>query len=122
MMDEEYEDSDVNKLINFLTNEGAIEVVGVDETGDFIYNLTFKCKELFPEFFEEHFSHVNTLAFSLWQKGIIEMKFDEDKGPMVMMKSVEYTQSMLNKVEPDEKVFLENMLRNYHQNNNKWYN
>ncbi|MFZ9242576.1 MAG: hypothetical protein ACO295_05130 [Sediminibacterium sp.] len=124
MISEEYEDSEesrTDKVINFLLEKGAIELVGVDKTGDFVYCLTPKCKEIFPELFEEHFSHVNEIAFQLWQKGLIEIRFEEE-GPLVMLKNVEETKKILDTVDPEERVFLENMLRNHDMENNGWYN
>lgn len=110
MINEEDSDKDI---FEYLLEVGAIEIQGYDSISDnFTYNLTQKCKELFPELWEEHFKHVNDLSFTLWQKGIVEMKFDEN-GPLVMIKDIENAKKIKDTLPEDERMFIENILHRY---------
>jgi hypothetical protein len=111
--EDEYSDEEVNDLIAYLIQEGALEVHGYHEKADsFIYRITPKMKEIMPTMFEEHFKFINDIAFGLWNKGYIEIKFDE-KGPLVMLiPDLDYDEIM-DKVSEEEMYFLENMINYY---------
>lgn len=101
-----------NYVIEKLIEMGALELIGFDQqSNQFTYGLTPKCEELFPELWEEHFKFVNEMAFDLWKKGIVEMQFDSDGTPMVML-----TQKALNikdSLPDDERFFIQNLLEKH---------
>jgi hypothetical protein len=104
---EEY-DSIVSKLIEM----GVLEVVGYDSiSGQITYNITPECEHLLPELWQEHFKFVNELAFQMWSEGLIEMNFDKDGTPMVMLKPE--TVAIKDTLPDDKRVFIENMLNRY---------
>lgn len=110
MTDENDEEKD---FMDYLLETGAIEIYGVESsTGEFLYRMTPKMRELVPALYEEHFNYINQMAFDLWQKGYIEMKFEE-KGPLVMLIEGLNYDEILNKVTYPEKIFLENMISLY---------
>lgn len=111
MINDEFEEA--NNFIDFLVENGAIEVQGIDpNTGEFLYTMTPKMKELVPELYQEHFNFINQMAFDLWQKGYVEIKFEE-KGPLVMLvKDLDYKE-VLDRVSYEERLFLENMINLY---------
>lgn len=102
-------DDDYAELIGKLLELGALEITGFDsKTQQITYNLTPKCEEILPELFEEHFKFVNELAFKLWNDGLVEMAFDKDGTPMVML-----TQEAVDKKDmlpDDERFFIENLI------------
>lgn len=109
-MTPEYEE-DMDRIISDFIERGLIEIHGVDSvTGDITYRLTEKCKKEYPELFQEHFSFVNQLAFDLWEKGYIEMKFDYDGSPMVMLKDLDYINDVFPKINAEERNFIDNMI------------
>jgi hypothetical protein len=80
-------EEEYNNLIAKLIEIGALEITGYDSISDqFTYNITPECEELLPELWEEHFKFVNQLAFEMWSDGLIEMSFDKNGTPMVMLK------------------------------------
>lgn len=111
--EDNYSDDEISNLISYLIEQGALEVHGYHErAGSFIYRITPKMQEVMPEMFEEHFKFINEVAFGLWNKGYIEIKFDE-KGPVVMLiPGLDYDEVM-EKVNEDEMYFLENMIDYY---------
>jgi len=110
MFDFEEED-----LMSKMLELGLVEIHGMDPiTNEITYILTEKCKELFPELFEEHMSHVNQIAFDLWKKGYIEMTFDADGVPLVMLrKDIDYYNNAFKEMNLDEITFIQNMLNHY---------
>ena len=112
-------DEDYPDIIEQLIEMGALEVVGYDAKSDQItYGLTPKCQELFPELFDEHFKFINELAFKLWTDGHIEMVFDTDGVPMVMVKDFEHIMNIKDTLPDEERFFLENLIYK-HDNNMK---
>jgi hypothetical protein len=65
-------------VLQMLVDEGALEIISIDEDGEPIYKVTEKCKEIFPELFYSHISEVNNIAFDLWNLGVIEIQFNEE--------------------------------------------
>jgi hypothetical protein len=114
LFDDEISDQDLTNIIAQLLEMGVLEIRGYDSiSNQFTYNITPRCKELYPELFEEHFKMINDLAFKLWSKDLIELTFDKDGVPMVMPKNIEYTRSVMYALPEDERFFLENLLDKY---------
>ena len=110
-MKDSYED-DKKDLMEHLLEIGAIEITGYDSISDqFTYNITPACEHLVPDLWEEHFKTVNELAFAMWNKGLIEMNFDNDGTPMVMLK--EETVNIKDSLPDEERFFIENLLRKH---------
>lgn len=110
MMDD-FTEEEYSDLIQKLIDIGALEVVGFDEkSNQFTYGLTPKCQEILPELFDEHFKMINELAFKLWNDGHIEIMFDKDGIPMVMIKDVEHVMNVKDTLPDEERYFLENLL------------
>jgi hypothetical protein len=109
MIDDEYEES-IDRIIAQFLEDGIIEIHGFDNISEQItYRLTAKAKQVLPELFEEHLAFVNQLAFDLWEKGYIEMKFELDGSPMVMLKDLNYEADVYPHINEEERFFIENM-------------
>ena len=110
------ENQTVTKDFIILIDIGVLELVGFDEkSGQFTYGLTPKCQELLPELFDEHFKMINELAFKLWSDGIIELIFDSEGIPMVMIKDIEETLKIKDTLPDEERYFLENLIYKHQQ-------
>jgi hypothetical protein len=110
-MMEQFDDDEANFFMEMLLEHGLIEIYGVDPiTEDITYTMTQKCQELMPELFQEHMNHINQLAFDLWEKGYIEMTFDKEGTPLVMLKDLDYEKDVFPSISFDEINFIQNML------------
>lgn len=77
--------SDEENLIDDLILEGALEIAGIDsKTGEFLYSVTPKMKDIMPDLYEEHLQTVNREIMALWEKGFVDMDFNEDN-PIVRL-------------------------------------
>lgn len=115
MENNEASEEEVNSLIEFLIQEGALEVLGFDGVSEsFTYKLTDKCKEIYPELYQSHYSHVGEIAMSLWQKEAIDIIFNES-GPTVGMtvEQFDYAKNNLNSFNDDERLFLDAIIGRY---------
>jgi hypothetical protein len=98
-------------FMELLLEHGLIEIYGVDPiTKEITYTMTAKCQEVMPELFQEHLNHINQVAFDLWEKGYIEMNFDENGTPLVMLKPLDYEKDVFPLINYDEVNFIQNML------------
>jgi len=110
-MMEEFEEREIDRVISDFVERGLIEIHGVDPlTGDITYRITERCKEEYPELFKEHSSFINQMAFDLWEKGYIEIKFDQDGSPMAMLKDLDYEKDVFPKIGVEERYFIQNMM------------
>ena len=65
-----------DELIKNLILQGALEVAGVDsETGEFLYAITSKMKDVMPDMYEDHLKTVNRDLLNLWEKGYVNIDF-----------------------------------------------
>lgn len=62
-----------------MLDSGSLEVIENLGKEEPFYRVTEKCKELFPKIYEAHRSTVSNTAFSLWQKGLIEIDIDQNQ-------------------------------------------
>lgn len=63
-----------DELIKNLILQGALEVAGVDsETGEFLYAITSKMKDVMPDMYEDHLKTVNRDLLNLWEKGYVNI-------------------------------------------------
>jgi hypothetical protein len=107
-------EEEYSSLINKLLEIGALEITGYDAISDqFTYNITPECEKLMPELWEEHFKFVNKLAFEMWSEGLIEMNFDKDGTPMVMLKPE--TVGIKDTLPDDKRFFIENMINKHNR-------
>jgi hypothetical protein len=64
---------------------GAIELSGMDEDGELIFNITEKAKILAPELWQAHEEHVNESLISLYNKGLINVTYNDDLEAIIEM-------------------------------------
>jgi membrane protease subunit (stomatin/prohibitin family) len=57
---------------------GAIEIAGIEEDGQFIFNLTPAAEYLAPELWEAHEDHIDKMMMDLFEKGLLSISYDED--------------------------------------------
>jgi len=64
---------------------GAIELSGMDEDGEFIFNITDRAKKLAPELWRAHEEHVNESLVSLYNKGLINVTYNDNLEAIIEM-------------------------------------
>ena len=65
-----------DELIKNLILQGALEVAGLDsETGEFLYAITSRMKDIMPDMYEDHLKTVNRDLLNLWEKGYVNIDF-----------------------------------------------
>jgi hypothetical protein len=68
---------DEDEKLAFYLEIGAIEVIGIEDDGEFIFRITDAAKELAPELWEAHEEHINSTLIELYEKGLINVSYDE---------------------------------------------
>jgi hypothetical protein len=68
---------DVEKL-EYYIEIGAVEVAGIQEDGQFLYQITEKAKDLAPELWESHIDYIDNTILDLYEKGLIEIEYNEN--------------------------------------------
>jgi hypothetical protein len=70
------ENSD-DKMYEYL-QMGAIEVVGIEEDGEFIFKITDLAKEVAPELWEVHVEEVDKIFMELFDMGLVNITYNEN--------------------------------------------
>lgn len=69
---------DEEMSLDHLIEIGAIEIVGVDESGEFILGITERAKEVAPDLWEAHVAHIDETLLELYDKGLMQVDYDEN--------------------------------------------
>ena len=86
---EDYQNSDDDRMSYYL-EIGAIELAGVDETGEMIFSINEKAKELAPELWEAHTEYVDKTLMDLYQAGYVKIDYDENLEAMISLSEEGY--------------------------------
>jgi hypothetical protein len=73
-----------SKMIEHLILKGAVEIAGVAENGELLYNFTEKLKDVMPELYREHLNFVNSTLMGLWEKGFVDINI-LDSNPKIRL-------------------------------------
>lgn len=69
--------NDEEKLSMYM-EMGAVELAGMDESGEFIFQITEKAKEVAPELWHAHQEHVDSSLIQLYEAGLINVTYDDN--------------------------------------------
>jgi len=83
MEDYELTPEEEDAVMAYLEEVGAMEWVGMDESGDRIMKPNFdKLKEFAPEIYEGIMEELNNDLMELYEIGLIEVSYDDNLDPM----------------------------------------
>ena len=106
-----FDDEAISQIVDNLILEGGIEFAGIDsETGEIMYSITPKIKELMPELYEEHLNFINDELMALWQKGFVDIDFLSDD-PLIYISDKSYDKSEVMKLSKEERWSLRELKR-----------
>ena len=74
---------DEDEKLAYYLEVGAIEVVGIQDDGEFIFKINESAKDLAPELWDAHEDYVNDTLLELYEKGLINVSYDESLEAMV---------------------------------------
>ena len=75
---------DDEKLSMYL-EMGAVELAGMDEHGEFIFQITQKAKEIAPELWRAHQDHVDRSLVQLYEAGLINVTYNDNLEAIIEM-------------------------------------
>jgi len=103
--------SEEDRLIDDLILAGGLEISGIDErNGEFLYTMTNKMKDLMPELYEEHLTHINEEIMKLWERGFVNFDMTSDD-PIVTLTQKAYDVNEISKLTKEEVWSLEEIKR-----------
>lgn len=71
-------DEEENSLLDHYLEIGAVEVVGIEENGEFIYAVTKKAEIVAPELWKTHVEFLDNALIKLYQAGLMEVHYDDN--------------------------------------------
>lgn len=78
MDEEEYSDK-----IDYYLSIGVVELVGMDENGEIIYQITDKAEFEAPELWQAHQEFVDEALIDLYEQGLISIEYNENLEAMI---------------------------------------
>jgi hypothetical protein len=89
-------------IIDYLIEIGALEFVHVDETGNNVYRFTELAKKLVPEIYYAHMKEFNNIVFSLWNKNLIDVVFDDEGEPLISINENSFDSEKIKELDEEE--------------------
>ena len=106
-----FDDEEISKILDNLILEGGIEFSGIDsDTGEMLYTLTPKIKDLMPELYEEHINFINNDLMALWEKGFVDIDLFNDD-PLIYISDKSYNQDEVMRLSKEERWSLQELKR-----------
>jgi hypothetical protein len=72
------EDQESNERLERYIEIGAVEIAGVDESGEFIFAINESAKDSAPELWEAHMHYVDKTLLDLYMDGHMQVEYDEN--------------------------------------------
>lgn len=69
---------DYIEKLDYYIEIGAVEVAGIQEDGQFLYEITEKAKDLAPELWESHIAYIDNTIIDLYERGLVEIEYNEN--------------------------------------------
>lgn len=70
---------DTFDFIDHLIAIGALELVGIDEDGEPRYLITQRCKEIYPDIYDEFMLDVGEFINKMWQQDMLDLTFTDQE-------------------------------------------
>jgi len=107
------------ETIEHLLEIGAIEFVSVDEEGNNVYRFTDMAKKLVPEIYDAHIKDFNNIVFSLWNKNLIDVVFDEEGEPLISINENSFNQEKIKELDEEDRDGLEEIIICWNEKSNE---
>ena len=69
---------DDDEKLSMYLEIGAVELAGMDEHGEFIFQITEKAKNIAPELWKAHQDHVDRSLIQLYEAGLIKVTYNDN--------------------------------------------
>ena len=70
---------EINKLVNYLIDNGAIEIYGMTENAEITYRFNMKVLEdIMPEFYNMIMEEIDNDLLELYKRGLVDISYDEN--------------------------------------------
>lgn len=95
-------------LMQYLLEQGAIEIAYVAPNGEVKYSITPKCAEIAPQVYQSYVDEIGLMMMSLWERDYIDIAMSPEGEWMFALTEKGYT-SDLRHLDPMEQELVENM-------------
>jgi hypothetical protein len=106
------EEEDIDQLILDLIQSGGLEVDGIDsETGEFLYKITDKMKDVNQEIYDAHLNAVHADTMYFWERGFINIHDITSKNPIIKLAEKAFDEAAINSLPSDMAAQLEQIIK-----------
>ena len=106
------EEEDIDQLILDLIQSGGLEVDGIDsETGEFLYKITDKMKDVNQEIYDAHLNAVHSDTMYFWEKGFIDIHDITSKNPIITLTDKAFDKVAVDALPSDMAAQLEQIIK-----------
>lgn len=99
-----------NDEIERLILAGGLQVAGVDEQGQLLYQFTPKMQKINEELYKDHLNFVNSEVMKLWELGFVDIDLFQ-KEPIVTLTIEAFIPDKLAKLSKQQRWSLEEIKR-----------
>jgi hypothetical protein len=103
-------DLNENKMIEKLILAGGLQVAGINENGELLYQFTSKIKDIDKDIYEDHLNFVNSEVMKLWEAGFVNIDLFA-KEPIVTLTAKAFLPDAVTSLTDQQKWSLEEIKR-----------
>ena len=81
---EDWEESEDSRMAHYL-EIGAIELAGMDESGEMVFTINDSAEELAPELWQAHMDYIDKNLIELYEAGYLKVDYDDNLEAMISL-------------------------------------
>lgn len=90
---------------------GAVEVAGVSEEGEFLYNFTDDAPKIVPEMFDQHLNRLHREVMYFWEQGFLHLENLSSFNPVIMLTPLAFDEDAIASLPEEKQLMLEEIKR-----------
>ena len=94
--------------IQHLIEAGAIEIVALNDDGEYRFSITERCAEIAPELYHSYIEDISMMMFELWTKDMVDVSMS-DTAEWIFRLTDKGLNMDLYDLDPFERELLQNM-------------
>jgi hypothetical protein len=95
-------------FMEYLLEQGAIEIASVSPTGEIKYSVTPKCAEIAPDIYESYIDEIGLMMMHLWELSLIDITMSSEGEWLFALTEKGYSADP-ESLHPNEQELLQNM-------------
>lgn len=106
----------MSKMMDKMIMLGAVQVVGVNEDGQFRYSLNGTIEDIMPELYRVHIDEVHDTVMHFWELGYVEFMDMDRAAPKIKLTQKVLDKDAVDSLDEEDREALFNLMQIFRKN------